>query len=1342
MAQGYLGKISAIVSANTGDYVRKLNESAGVTRSFAKTIEQTLTSASREATKSLQGIYTPLQQFERALRAAASQKLSFKGFDGAIQTVEQLKQRLATIRSEDVDIVVRASGLKTLTDLRVAINDISSRDLDLFRNVGGLEGLKRLRAEIESTRDAAGNLTVKPRVDPTQIDRLIETFSVIDDRQITATIQVLGERELDNTLLRMRQMRDISDDILKPLAATRAKFGELSQEVQAGFIPALGRAQGAAEALTADLEGAARVGQDRFRSLEAQVVRTTEATDRLAEASRMASAGPRGTELAFAAPRVRDALAASADVRQRAAAAPAFALEGGTVASDVQKLVSIDNLIQRRRSEIESGTILNIDTTQARASLENLLVVARRVREQITAAIGGPDGETSTLINRARAQQDYYDESRRLSQQAAADAAAPLINRARAEQDYYEESTRLSQQAASDEAALLARRANAQRDFFEERARLEQQAAADAAAPLINRARAQREFEEETRRRDAVAADDAASAVAPAINRARAQRDASLDFGLDVDAPVRQIGVLESSIVSLKGKIDTLPVGLRSQFAPAVLEAQQNLERLAALPAATADELARAAAEVERLSASASRASALLGSFGGFGVEGINLGLDGRVVAGYTAQLNVLQGVIAGVAGEARGPLAAAFDSVRTTINAAMSDGTIATRSVQNSIEATIQSLARMSATASNQSIGRVLQQVAQAGDIGRRGLDRFALAAQQAGFAIDDFFSVTGGFEQRIRAVSNNITQLAFIIGSTKGLFIGLAVVLGTQVVLALTKWANSGRTAADETKALNDALTRQKSIVESLAEAFRALGDALRRGTLSPQAEDTRAFTESLKKARQEREKLNEESILNSDPVTRRERANQARIEREIQQAGDNGTLVGLQAQLEQSRRRERARRGVLVQPAPDANEVEQAIRRRAPNPFRRAVPNLPEGGDLASLRARRESLQGPLDRLQQILAEGPGFFGEGGPSFSIASASFDELSSLAARLDAAISDAVDGIATDLAGAARAPAASIRSAQQDVAKAIEAGIPGARDLRVLVDDVGVQFGNAIQALEQAVVIQDPAEREKAVADARRQLDQATSRRKEVETRADAVRREQTLNPERQIDAVVSRTQSLIDGIGQPAAALQSRLRELEFQRGTVQRQLEATPADPVLIQAEQQLNESIRALEKEVAQLDETFNGFDARERNRLRGDPERGRTLSMTPAERAAEQAQQGINDILSRFGEIAENTTGLVDQNGLNTAATRFLDDQMRQAAPLVYGMQDARQNALLQGPSKAALGAVDATTMEGQRELNRLLRGDDPAKDVNLIELRKQTEILRKIEEKAPIPVAG
>jgi hypothetical protein len=69
----------------------------------------------------------------------------------------------------------------------------------------------------------------------------------------------------------------------------------------------------------------------------------------------------------------------------------------------------------------------------------------------------------------------------------------------------------------------------------------------------------------------------------------------------------------------------------------------------------------------------------------------------------------------------------------------------------------------------------------------------------------------------------------------------------------------------------------------------------------------------------------------------------------------------------------------------------------------------------------------------------------------------------------------------------------------------------------------------------------------------------------------------------------------------------------------------------------------------------------------------------------------------------------------------------LANQMESVAPMLKGFQDERQNAALQGPSRAALNVSDVSTSQGASELTRLIRGDDSAKDVNLAELRKQTQ---------------
>ncbi len=119
-------------------------------------------------------------------------------------------------------------------------------------------------------------------------------------------------------------------------------------------------------------------------------------------------------------------------------------------------------------------------------------------------------------------------------------------------------------------------------------------------------------------------------------------------------------------------------------------------------------------------------------------------------------------------------------------------------------------------------------------------------------------------------------------------------------------------------------------------------------------------------------------------------------------------------------------------------------------------------------------------------------------------------------------------------------------------------------------------------------------------------------------------------------------------------------------------------------------------------------------------------------MTPVQRAVEQVTQDAAAINEAFSRDILGKRIVVDEAGRNAAFNRLAEQQAQQVAPLLAGFRDERLNAALQGPSRAALNVADAQTMEGNRELNRLLRGDDPNKDVNLVELQKQSDLLQGV----------
>jgi hypothetical protein len=134
--------------------------------------------------------------------------------------------------------------------------------------------------------------------------------------------------------------------------------------------------------------------------------------------------------------------------------------------------------------------------------------------------------------------------------------------------------------------------------------------------------------------------------------------------------------------------------------------------------------------------------------------------------------------------------------------------------------------------------------------------------------------------------------------------------------------------------------------------------------------------------------------------------------------------------------------------------------------------------------------------------------------------------------------------------------------------------------------------------------------------------------------------------------------------------------------------------------------------------------------RERQRQRDErfnaAERGRDIGLRDSEVAAREARNGMLDI------VAARDEGLLSRRQANEQASRFGREQLEQAAPAIASMAEEVQNAILQGPSRAALEVTDVSTVQGQKELNRLLRGDDSAKNANIVELEKQNQKLVEV----------
>ncbi len=814
---------------------------------------------------------------------------------------------------------------------------------------------------------------------------------------------------------------------------------------------------------------------------------------------------------------------------------------------------------------------------QAQRSADAEIAVLQRVQQAAKAA---------EIERQAQAQKVADSEIANLQRVQQAAKAAETERQAQAQKAVDAELAVLQRRSQADKAAELERQAQAQRTADAEIANLQRVQQAAKAAELERQARAQKTADDEIE--SLIRREQAAKAAATG-------GEGGGGLGLDIEAPARQLGVLLNSITSLKSVIDTLPEPLRARFVPAIREAEAEFIRLKSAAIPIAGEIEAARQRLIHLTQDATRAAQAMNfsqSFGGEGMTGVNLGLDQRALQGYNAQLQVLQGYMAQIPAAAAGPAVAAFNQLRNAIAQAFDDGTINTAETRRELAALLQATTQTTAALAGVSAGRIGRDMQRAGDIGRQGFDRFALAANQAGYAIDDFLSSTGGLEFKLRAISNNITQLAFILGGTTGLFIGLGAVIAGQVAIGIIKWINNGRTAEDQTKALNEALARQKNLVEELAEAFRSLGDSATRGIFSEQAQQAREFAREVDNILKKQRELGLQRVVGNDPAIQRERAEQTKLRREIEKEENPAVRVGKQQQLRASEEREQRRTQLLgVQPPPSAAEIRREVRLRAPVPFRNAAEGIPEGTDVASRVAQADAIRPAVDRLKEIVSEGNSSFDFG--RFEIASRQLESLGNLLDRLDRAIGDAVAQAATDVAKASRGPAEQIRQAQEEVAKAIELGLPGARMFGEELNSSAEQLEKAYKKLESAAAGKDekgrdigPAEQKALVDAASSEIDALNARRREIAAQSDAFRYERTVEPQRQIDARTGRARSNLGAAGLEDGRIARRMREIENERETI-RQRSALPEfqTPEMVRglqdAEQALNEEAAAIE-----------------------------------------------------------------------------------------------------------------------------------------------------------------
>jgi hypothetical protein len=835
--------------------------------------------------------------------------------------------------------------------------------------------------------------------------------------------------------------------------------------------------------------------------------------------------------------------------------------------------------------------------------------------------------------------------------------------------------------------------------------------------------------------------------------------------GEDIEAPRRQLAALASSITSVKSQIDTLPEGVRTRFVPAIREAEAEFIRLSASPAALPGEIEAARQRLIHLTRDASRASAAMRfatSFGGEGVTGIRLGLDQRALQGEVAALTSLQGALGRTQAAARGPAVAAFNALRNAIAEAMAAGTLNEPATRQRIERLRAAAVNATSEAGGGSVNRIRRDMQRAGDVGRGGFDNLSLAANQAAFAIDDFLSSTGGIDQKLRAVSNNVTQLAFVLGGTTGLFIGLGAVLAGQVAVGVVRFINNGRTAEDQTKALNDSLARQKSLVEELAQAFRSLGDAVSRSTLSAGGDSGRQFGQGVSDIRRKQRELREGRVAATDVGFQTNAANISRDRKSLETETDQGVRVGLLRRIQQAEAVNRDLPRVLANRAPQlpaspnigvragTGEINGAGQLREVL-FQEALRNIPNtrrtttgresvpqeererraremtAGVDDSYSSQRDVIERLIGQLQPQADRGEYGFGE----------TIRRLQSLLDQLESPFQKAIDDMALKVASASEEAARFIRDSQEDVADAIGRGVPGAarfqQELDSLASDLTEANARLARSVEMAAETSDPAKREAIVKEAEKQVADVRIKQAETEARAREVRLGRSVGGERLTSAI-----SAMDGNerfkNERAGAVASAraTADAEMQARRVNDRQSAAVAD-----RRQQLQDARAELRKvrdaggDTAAAEATVKKAEADLKAAEAASRAAGNNLELAQAasEAAAAllEAAAGIEAALTRIRKVGDSALQRSEQ-GADAAQRAFEENPQRAGG---REARDAAEERLIN--DRAAVGNAQANLDNRRRAIQQ-----DPQMQAINGELEAITQRRKDLEAKSAI----
>ena len=1243
---GYLGKISAVVSVNTGDFAGKLNACARDVKSFAASTERDLKDASRSAAKSFGSIYTEVQKLERSLRAATSLKLDF-------------------------------TGLK------------------------GLEG--------KGLQEAADH---------------------------------------------MRQIHSVAAQISAPLAEAAKKSATLAASIRGGIHPALESTQKAAEEMQSAVAAGTSIGIRQFSELEAIVRKTSDAMNRVSQAGGMVGDLTGGKDFRTQSPQAYAALE-----RAQSAQKSVYDLPAGTITSAPSLLArqkAAAMAVAAAYANVESKRDLGQDQTGALASLQKKINLLEKVNSLIEKEVGSHTAAAAAIAAANKATSAAIE-------QANKDAAAAIQKTAMAAKSLRDSLSKIADSigepaAPIDRARLAIDRMN---DAIEKLQDPSKKAIAEGVAASIRKnLEAEVAISEATGNAPAGSVMDAAAKRAArlagaveGVNKAAPAKKADADlFGADVGSSERKIDSLKSKASSLRREFDKLSEPLQGKLAVAFNRMRDDFLKLT--PKSSAADIQRVTIQYERLEKVVKRlnqAAAFKGTFADT--------LADSGARKYAEQLQKIETAMSHVGAAARGPTATAINSLRAALMAATVAGTIGTDKVRESIqglttdiEKAIVAEGKLTAKQARAVMGGATQ----TGDVGRGLSGKLSLGLNQAAYIVDDFMSATGGAEQKLRAISNNITQLGFVVGSTTGLFVALGSVIALQGYLALTKWINGGKAAEDQTKALNDSLEKQKTLTDSLAQSFEALADSIAQSSMSAESFAGKQLDKQLDAIKKQQRDLREEELYRLSPGVNAARASQNLADKNIKAATTEAEMLAAQGDMSRAKAAEetaksavRARAAQGVGSPEAVNAIASSFRAEAARAAMLERQAGGGGGEVPTLADVNQEILAASRLADRFIDANAGAGGDAGilkkrmSEVGDRDTQFVALSRALAIVELPLKESADSIAVAVSRASSEAASKVKEAQDQVAEAIKSGAPGAAMFGVTLNKTAEALASAQDKIVAAVNETDPNRRQAMVDAARKEvgaisqtIDQQLAATRGMMFDGLGVKggRGGQLSGIRRVEGAGGALSALEGSAefggrgGAQATALRGLIAREAAMRADLARAMtfgsggQKMQAALNLEQAQEQLRRFTDGLPEEIKAAGDAVkvaarqSGKDERSRAEM---IERGRDLLASPKSKT-----------VAAFRKDLEAATMAAGGPG-GAGVAEFVKNRLMEAAPAIAQM-NAERAAAINPPYFSALQASDTATSDGQRELNRLLRGEDASKDKNLDELKTQSELIREL----------